>query len=106
MQGATSDAVAAIEGITSTNGKLSEYVEAIAGAVEEQGATTREISRSVGEAAKGTAQVASSISEVSTGAAETGAASGEVPVSAQSVSRNSNDLKTEVEKFLATVRAA
>jgi methyl-accepting chemotaxis protein len=106
MQGATGDAVAAIEGITSTIGKLSEYVAAIANAVEEQGATTQEISRSVGEAAKGTAQVASSISEVNKGAADTGAASGEVLSSAQSLSRDSTDLKAEVEKFLATVRAA
>jgi methyl-accepting chemotaxis protein len=106
MQGATSDAVAAIEGITSTIGKLSEYVAAIAGAVEEQGATTQEISRSVGEAAKGTAQVASSISEVNKGAADTGTASGQVLESAQSLSRDSSDLKVEVDKFLATVRAA
>jgi methyl-accepting chemotaxis protein len=106
MQGATSDAVAAIEGITSTIGKLSEYVAAIAGAVEEQGATTQEISRSVGEAAKGTAQVATSISEVNKGASETGAASGEVLQSAQSLSQDSGELKSEVEKFLATVRAA
>lgn len=106
MQGATSDAVAAIEGITSTIGKLSEYVEAIAGAVEEQGATTQEISRSVGEAAKGTAQVASSISEVHKGATETGLASGQVLASAQSLSHDTGYLKAEVEKFLATVRAA
>ncbi|BCJ89912.1 methyl-accepting chemotaxis protein [Terrihabitans soli] len=106
MQGATSDAVAAIEGITSTIGKLSEYVGAIASAVEEQGATTREITRSVGEAAKGTAQVASSISEVNTGATETGAASGEVLSSAQSLSRDSSELKVEMEKFLSIVRSA
>jgi methyl-accepting chemotaxis protein len=106
MQGATGDAVAAIEGITSTIGKLSEYVAAIAGAVEEQGATTQEISRSVGEAAKGTAQVASSISEVNKGASETGLASGGVLASAQSLSRDSSDLKAEVDKFLATVRVA
>ena len=40
------------------------------------------------------------------GAADTGAASGEVLESAQSLSRDSSTLKAEVEKFLATVRAA
>jgi methyl-accepting chemotaxis protein len=60
----------------------------------------------VSEAAKGTSEVASSISEVHKGASETGAASAQVLASAQSLSLESGDLKTEVERFLVTVRAA
>ena len=74
--------------------------------MEEQGAATQEISRNVQEAATGTTQVASNITEVNRGAAETGTASAHVLSSAQSLSGESGRLKIEVEKFLATVRAA
>jgi methyl-accepting chemotaxis protein len=106
MQTATRDAVTAIGEITATINKMSEIAGTIAAAVEEQGATTREISRNVLEAAKGTAEVASSITEVSRGASDTGTASSEVLSSAKSLSSDSRTLKTEVERFLSTVRAA
>ncbi len=106
MQTATQDAVSAIEEITSTINKMSEISGAIAAAVEEQGATTKEITRNVTEAAKGTSEVASNITAVSRGAGETGSASSQVLSSAKALSSESHHLKTEVEKFLATVRAA
>jgi methyl-accepting chemotaxis protein len=43
---------------------------------------------------------------VNRGASETGSASAQVLSSAQSLSSESNHLKTEVDKFLHTVRAA
>ncbi len=55
---------------------------------------------------QGTAEVAANITDVNRGAAETGCASTQVLSSAQSLSKESNHLKLEVEKFLATVRAA
>jgi methyl-accepting chemotaxis protein len=72
--------------------------------VQKQGAATEEISRNVGAAAKGTAQVAMNITDVNHGASETGSASAQVLSSAQSLSEESNRLKLEVQKFLATVR--
>jgi methyl-accepting chemotaxis protein len=106
MQTATQESVAAIKEISATIGRISEISSAIAAAVEEQGAATQEISRNVGEAAKGTAQVATNITEVNRGASETGSASTQVLSSAQSLSNESNRLKSEVGKFLNTVRAA
>jgi methyl-accepting chemotaxis protein len=106
MQSATGEAVGAIREITETINKISEISGAIAAAVEQQGATTKEISRNVMEAAKGTAEVASSITNVSQGASDTGSASTQVLASARSLSKESHGLKNEVEKFLATVRAA
>ncbi len=106
MQSATSEAVGAIREITATINRISEISVAIAAAVEEQGATTNEISRNVVEAAKGTAEVASNITEVSRGAGETGSASSQVLSSAKALSGESQQLKSEVEKFLRTVRAA
>jgi methyl-accepting chemotaxis protein len=106
MQTATRESVAAIKEIGGTIGSISEITATIANAVEEQGAATQEIARSVNSAAAGTGKVASNISDVNRGAGETGVASGKVLSSAQSLSKESNRLKVEVERFLATVRAA
>jgi methyl-accepting chemotaxis protein len=106
MQTATQDSVAAIKEISSTIGRISDIAATIAASVEEQGAATQEIARNVGEAAKGTGQVATSITDVNRGAAETGSASAQVLASAQSLSAESHHLRSEVDKFLSTVRAA
>jgi methyl-accepting chemotaxis protein len=106
IQGATEDSVGAIREIGDTIGKMSEISSTIAAAVEEQGAATQEISRNIQEASKGTAQVSTNISDVQRGAVDTGSASSQVLSAAQSLSRDSNRLKTEVLAFLSTVRAA
>ena len=106
MQTATEGSVAAIKGIGGTIGRISEIATTIAAAVEEQGAATQEISRNVQQAATGTSQVTANIVDVSRGAQETRSASSQVLASAQSLSEESGQLKTEVGKFLATIRAA
>lgn len=106
MQSATQESVATIKEIGTTINMISEISSSIAAAVEEQGAATQEIARNVQYAAQRSGEVANSISDVSRGAGETGAASGQVLSSAQMLSSDSSRLKTEVEKFLATVRAA
>jgi methyl-accepting chemotaxis protein len=106
MQAVTQDSVAAIKEISSTIGRIAEIASTIAAAVEEQGAATAEIARNVQQASQGTTQVASNITEVNRGAGETSSASGQVLASAQSLAGESNRLKAEVQKFLATVRAA
>jgi methyl-accepting chemotaxis protein len=106
MQAATDESVTAIKEIGGTIGRISEIASTIAAAVEEQGAATSEIARNVGLAASGTSQVAAKIIDVNRGAGETGSASSQVLASAQSLSRDSNHLKTEVDQFLAAVRAA
>jgi methyl-accepting chemotaxis protein len=106
IQNATQESVGAIKEIGDTIGKMSEIASTIASAVEEQGAATQEISRNVQQAAQGTTQVSANITDVQRGASETGSASSQVLAAAQSLSRDSNRLKTEVGKFLNTVRAA
>ncbi len=106
MQAATDESVTAIKEIGGTINRISEIAGAIAAAVEKQDAVTREIASSVAQAAEGTSHVASNITEVSRGAEETGSASTQVLSSAHSLARESNRLKLEVGKFLATVRAA
>jgi methyl-accepting chemotaxis protein len=106
IQVATADSVTAIKEISDTIAQIAEISCAIAAAVEEQGATIRDISRNVGDAANGTAQVATNITDVNRCVSETGSASGQVLSSAQSLANESNRLKLEVQRFLATVRAA
>ena len=57
-------------------------------------------------AAQGTSEVAVKIAHVNRGASETGTAAAQVLGSAKSLANESNHLKMEVAKFLATVRAA
>jgi methyl-accepting chemotaxis protein len=106
IQAATQDSVIAIKEISGTIEKLSEISSTIAAAVEEQGAATQEISRNVQQAAQGTQQVSSNITDVQRGASETGSASSQVLSAAQMLSGDSTRLKTEVGKFLDSVRAA
>ena len=106
MQAATQDSVTAIKDIGATIGRMSDIAMVIASAVEEQSATTREIARNVENAAQSTAAVAANISNVNHAASETGSASTQVLTSAQALSSESNELKREMDRFLAMVRAA
>jgi methyl-accepting chemotaxis protein len=106
MQTATRESVAAIKEIGSTIGRVSKIASGIAAAVEEQGATTNEIARNLNQAAHATSRVASNISSVNRGAVETGSASTQVLASARSLSKESHQLKGEVDRFLDMVRAA
>ena len=106
IQGATQSSVEAIQGITTTIGRVNEIASAIAAAVEEQGAATREIARNVAEAARGTGEVSENISGVNEAARETGGSATRVVDSAAALSRNGETLKVQVDSFLREVRAA
>jgi methyl-accepting chemotaxis protein len=106
IQMATQESVNAIKEISGTIERLSEVSSTIAAAVKHQGTATQEISRNIQHAARGTQEVSSNISDVEHGAGETGAASSRVLSAAQSLSSDSVRLKLELEKLLATVRAA
>jgi methyl-accepting chemotaxis protein len=106
IQAATQESVGAIREISGTIERLSEISATIASAVEEQGAATQEIARNVQQAAQGTQQVSTNITEVQRSATETGSASSQVLSAAQMLSGDSNRLKSEVSRFLDTVRAA
>ena len=106
MQSATEHSVAAIKGISATIGQISGIATAIATAVERQGASTQEIAQNVQEAARDTIEVGKSLANVSRGAADTNARAEQVHASARSLSQEGSALKREVEKFLATIRAA
>lgn len=72
IQADTDGAVAAIERISDIINQINNYQTTIAAAVEEQTATTNEMSRSVAEAATGSASIAETISQYQEIAQEAG----------------------------------
>ncbi len=106
IQAQTGGAVDAIRSISRTIGQVSEISGAIAAAVEEQNATTGEIGRNVQQVAHSAQEVNGTIISVSQGASEVGSASGEVLSAANDLSQMAARLQTEVDTFIARVRAA
>jgi methyl-accepting chemotaxis protein len=106
MQNSTGDAVTAITGIGRTIGDINAVAAAIVAAVEEQGATTAEVARNVQQAALGTNEVSSNIAGVTQAAETSSAAAVQVLSSAAELAKQSETLRSEVQRFLQTVRAA
>jgi methyl-accepting chemotaxis protein len=106
IQGATTESVDAIGVITGVIKSMNDISTAIAAAVEEQGSATNEISRNVQLAAASTGEVSSNISKITQSSGEAGAAASQVLTAASELSRQSEQLRMEVDKFLGTVRAA
>ena len=106
MQEATGSNVTAIAEIGKVIGEIEHISSAIASAVEEQSVTTQEIARNVQQAAAGTTQVSSGITVVSKAASETGSAATQVLSSAGELSKQSETLRAEVDKFLSELKAA
>jgi methyl-accepting chemotaxis protein len=106
MRQVTQHVVAAIETIGATITEISQIAAAIAAAVEQQGAATQEIARNVQQAAIGTNEVSQNIGGVSTAAGETGSAANLVLEASGTLAHQAGELRTEVDRFLAGVKAA
>jgi methyl-accepting chemotaxis protein len=100
IQHDTSGAVAAIGRIGEVIGQINDFQLTIASAVEEQTATTAEMSRSVAEAAGGSGEIASNITSVSTAADATTEALGQTRTAVDELSRMAGDLRSAVAGFV------
>ncbi|MBF0335990.1 MAG: HAMP domain-containing protein, partial [Alphaproteobacteria bacterium] len=105
VQGATQQAVGAIKDIAGLIASINEVSAGIASAVEEQSAATQEIARNVQQAAAGTQEVTTNIAGVQQAAEEAGDGSRQVLGAAGELSRQSENLRREVDSFIARVRA-
>ena len=106
IQEATKESVSSIEAIGATIASVNEIATTVATAVEEQGAATAEIARNVQQAARGTQEVSSNIGGVSQAASETGQTAAELLSAANTLSKQSDTLRSQVEGFFAAIRAA
>ena len=106
MQQATQQVVGAIEAIGGTIAEINQIAATIATAVEQQDAATQEIARNVQQAAAGTSEVSQNIGGVNAAAGETGGAANRVLDAAGALSQQAAQLRAEVDRFLADVKAA
>jgi methyl-accepting chemotaxis protein len=106
IQSATKESVEAIRGITDTIEEVSSIVVTIAAALEEQGAATAEIARNVQQTAQAAQDVTLNIGGVSQAANETGVSAKQLLGAATDLSRQSENLTAEVDRFVTDVRAA
>ncbi len=93
IQSDTKGAVDAIGRISGVINQINDIQNTIAGAVEEQTATTNEISRNVAEAAKGSAEIAQNICGVAQAAQNTAAGSTQVQSSSGELSRLASEMQ-------------
>lgn len=106
IQNSARAAVEAIRKITTTIDRIDTISGAIAAAIEEQTATTQEISRNVQQVSVGTAEVAANITGVTRAAEETSATADQVRKASTELADQSVALEREVASFLRGVRAA
>jgi methyl-accepting chemotaxis protein len=99
IQNDTKGAVEAIGQIGTVIGQINDIQTTIASAVEEQSATTNEISRNLAEAAKGTTDISHNIAGVAEAAQSTTAGASETQKSAQALERMAAELQGLVGQF-------
>jgi methyl-accepting chemotaxis protein len=106
IQETTGDAVAVIRAITEVMASVNGNTASIAAAVEEQGAASEEITRSIVEASGGSRSAAAAIAEVERAIRETAESAGRVVTASTSVSAQTERIRGSVSDFLAAVEAA
>ncbi len=106
IQSATAETVNSIGRIVGTIGDIREVTDAIAGAIEEQGAATDEIASNTQRAAQGASAVTGSISEVGRAAEMTGSASTQLMGLSHGLSSRAAELTQEVRTFVGVLRSA
>jgi methyl-accepting chemotaxis protein len=99
IQGDTRGAVEAIAEISAIIKQVNDIAGTIAGAVEEQSATTNEITRNIGEAARGSSDIAQNISGIMQAAQSTTAGATDTQNAAGELTRMAAELRNLVGQF-------
>lgn len=99
IQGDTKSAIDAIKEITGIINQINDISNTIATAVEEQTATTGEISRNVSEAARGSSEIAQNITAVAQAAQDTTAGASSTQEAAGDLQRMASELQEMVGRF-------
>src|ERR1035438_5281666 len=99
IQEDTKRAVESIGSITAVINQINDISSTIATAVEEQSATTNEMSRNVQEAAKGSAEISKNIQGVATAAESTTHGAQDTQKAAEQLTEMSTQLRNMVEQF-------
>jgi methyl-accepting chemotaxis protein len=105
IQASTGDAVASVKQVALAMRQIDEVTTAIASAVEQQGAATRDISHNVQMAASGSQALASSIGTVNDAIDKTGRSAEQVLEASGQVSGDAEKLAAEVQAFFVRLRS-
>jgi methyl-accepting chemotaxis protein len=106
IQSSTADAVSAIRAIAGTIRRVSDISCKIASGVHEQGTATQQIAGNIQEVATTASAVAATVAELSQAARGTDEAAGDMRERTSALSTQSGRLTDEVQRFVASVRAA
>jgi methyl-accepting chemotaxis protein len=96
IQNDTRGAVLAISEISAIINKINDYQYTIANAVEEQTATTSQMTQSISEAARGSSEIAATISGAAAAAKSTTSGAADTQSAASELSRMASELKSVV----------
>jgi methyl-accepting chemotaxis protein len=99
IQGDSQSAVEAISQIGAVIKQINDIQTTIAGAVEEQSATTASIERNASEAAKGTGEIARNVVGVAQAAAHAATGAGNTLTAAQALAKMAGELQLIVGQF-------
>ncbi|MBD8893721.1 methyl-accepting chemotaxis protein [Labrenzia suaedae] len=106
IQASTNEAVEEIALVSGSMDEVNNYTSAIASAVQQQGAATREISLNVTEAAQGTMSVTTAVSSLSHDVEENASSADHMREATLQMKRQAEQLRQSVERFLSEVAAA
>ena len=106
MQQATEASVIAVRGIAETIGRIDSAASAIAAAIEEQGAATREIARAVQQAAEGTGGASAAAARVAEEMADTIQAVRGVTDGTTEIRHQGDGLREAIATLITRLRAA
>jgi len=105
VQGSTASAVGSIRCITQRMQEIQYYTSAVAASIEQQNAATGNISQNVAASAQASDTVAKVLTDVAGAAKQTRMSAQTVLDTSQSVEAAIDDLRKQVEEFLAGVAA-
>src|SRR4051812_10602222 len=106
IQQATGETVRSIGDISAIIERINAITSSVASAVDQQGSATQEIARNVQQASAGTQEVSSNIASVTDAAQQTGDAAGRLLEASTELSRQSDIMRSEVERYISGVKAA
>ena len=106
IQGTTTDAVSAIEGMSQTIDKIRDISTAVAAAVEQQDMAASDISANIQDAAQRSGDVTENVENATRQADQAGSSAAEADGLAQRLSQKAEAMNQQVREFVGRLRAA
>lgn len=106
MKTAAVDVAQSLESIKEASANVSEANVTISAAIEEQNATTDELSRNMNDVVNESHQISATIKNIATDSDKTGESSSHISMTAEDLQQASHSLKSQIDAFLHAVKTA